>query len=455
VGIPNNRENVSKLEKEEDKLEDEKSKLKLYNKYIKQFINLILKEDNSSLLKFEKHLLKIKSKKLKELNDNRKLESEKFISLQKKIQDMEKVQDFNNQSDQYKKLRDYKDTSRKALREIDDNIEDYNLTIDKFFDEIFLIIDWNEDAKKLIKENEIFQIKDNFIEKVVELINKGNPIHLLRGRPLKVESKVLERVFDKLSKYENIFVISIIGQQSSAKSSLLNALFGCDFHTSAGRCTIGIYLNFVKYKDKTIFIFDTEGLMSVETYDKIFDHQMATMALFSSHLILINTKNESDANLANLLGVSLYAKLINRKCEFKPSIMFVIRDQKTLGEEHVQRSVDNIKEKLTQEICKIDHSVENVINIDSNNVKLLPDAFSGGSLSDDMPDREFKERNFSFSKEILLLRRKLIEEIENLKNIDNHHFKSMSDFYQKISNDWSTIESISDNLLNFKDLEEL
>ncbi len=452
---PNNKNNMTKLRKEEESLEEEKCKLKLFNKFIKQFINLVLTEDNSCLLKFEKHLLKIKSMKLKELNNNRKTESAEFISLQKQIQDMEKVQDFNNQSGQYKQLLKHKETSSKALREIDDNIEDYNLTIDKFFDEIFLIIDWNEDEKKLEKENEILKIKDDFIEKVVELINKGNSIHLLRGRPLKVESKVLESVFDKLSKYQNIFVISIIGQQSSAKSSLLNSLFGCDFHTSAGRCTIGIYLNFVKYKDKTIVIFDTEGLMSVETYDKIFDHQMATMALFSSHLILINTKNESDANLANLLGVSLYAKLINRKCEFKPSIMFVIRDQDKLDEEHVQKSVDNIKEKLTQETCKINQSVENVINIDSKNVKLLPNAFSRGSLSKDMPDREYKERNFSFSKEILLLRRKLIEEIGNLKNIDKHHFKSMSDFYQKISNNWSTIESISDNLLNFKDLEEL
>jgi hypothetical protein len=455
VGIPNNRNNMTKLEKEEDKLEREKFKLKLYNKYIKQFINLILKEDNSSLLKFEKHLLKIKSVELEKLNKNRKIESAKFISLQKQIQDNEKVQNFNNQSGQYKQLLKDKQISSKALKEIDDNIEDYNLTIGKFFDEIFLIIDWNEDEKKLEKENEILQIKDDFIEKVVELINKGNPIHLLRGRPLKVESKVLESVFDKLSKYENIFVISIIGQQSSAKSSLLNALFGCDFHTSAGRCTIGIYLNFVKYKDKTIVIFDTEGLMSVETNDKIFDHQMTTMALFSSHLILINTKNESDANLANLLGVSFYAKLINRKCEFKPSIMFVIRDQDNLEEKHVQKSVEIIKEKLTQETSKINQSVENVINIDTKNVKLLPDAFSRGTLSADMPNRKYKKRNFSFSEEILLLRRKLIEEIENLKNIDNHHFTSMSDFYEKISNNWSTIESISDNLLNFKNLEEL
>jgi uncharacterized phage-like protein YoqJ len=121
----------------------------------------------------------------------------------------------------------------------------------------------------LEKENEILKIKDDFIEKVVELINKGNPIHLLRGRPLKVENKVLESVFDKLSKYENIFVISIIGQQSSAKSSLFNGSFGCDFYTSSGRCKIGFYLNFVKFKEEIILKLIQHNLKWKELVEEI------------------------------------------------------------------------------------------------------------------------------------------------------------------------------------------
>jgi hypothetical protein len=40
-------------------------------------------------------------------------------------------------------------------------------------------------------------------------------------------------------------VVSVIGTQSSAKSTLMNYLFKCDFATSAGRCTKGVYFTIV------------------------------------------------------------------------------------------------------------------------------------------------------------------------------------------------------------------
>lgn len=36
-------------------------------------------------------------------------------------------------------------------------------------------------------------------------------------------------------------VIGIVGRQSSGKSTLLNTVFGCDFMSSVGRCTKGVY----------------------------------------------------------------------------------------------------------------------------------------------------------------------------------------------------------------------
>ncbi len=40
-------------------------------------------------------------------------------------------------------------------------------------------------------------------------------------------------------------MVSVIGTQSSAKSTLMNYLFKCDFATSAGRCTKGVYFTIV------------------------------------------------------------------------------------------------------------------------------------------------------------------------------------------------------------------
>jgi ABC-type lipoprotein export system ATPase subunit len=36
-------------------------------------------------------------------------------------------------------------------------------------------------------------------------------------------------------------IVSIFGPQSSGKSTLLNFVLGCDFSSSTGRCTKGIY----------------------------------------------------------------------------------------------------------------------------------------------------------------------------------------------------------------------
>ena len=68
---------------------------------------------------------------------------------------------------------------------------------------------------------------------------------------------------------ERCLVLSIIGPQSSGKSTLLNFLFGCDFATSEGRCTRGVYGTFFRFNDQFmgnfdgIFVIDTEGLFAV------------------------------------------------------------------------------------------------------------------------------------------------------------------------------------------------
>jgi hypothetical protein len=125
-------------------------------------------------------------------------------------------------------------------------------------------------------------------------------------------------------------------------------LFGCDFRTSAGRCTAGIYMSFVTYEDKTIVILDTERLMSVESGNKVFDNQMATMAVLSSHLIIINHKGEINANLGSLLGITFYAKLRISKSEFKPSILFVLHDQSE-RDSGIELQIVKLKQNLNEE----------------------------------------------------------------------------------------------------------
>lgn len=47
-------------------------------------------------------------------------------------------------------------------------------------------------------------------------------------------------------------IIGIFGKQSSGKSTLLNFLFGCDFMSSDGRCTNGVYGTYYDVAGKNI-----------------------------------------------------------------------------------------------------------------------------------------------------------------------------------------------------------
>ena len=66
----------------------------------------------------------------------------------------------------------------------------------------------------------------------------GNPLTMMGSEFLKA---VLRDLDVKDLKGRKLRVISVIGAQSSAKSTLLNFLFGCEFAVSSGRCTCGLY----------------------------------------------------------------------------------------------------------------------------------------------------------------------------------------------------------------------
>lgn len=106
----------------------------------------------------------------------------------------------------------------------------------------------------------------------------------------------IRRCFDSQKnklKNKRIYVISVIGVQSSAKSYLLNKLFDASFEVSGGRCTLG--LNMVIYdckedKDKTLLIIDTEGTSSLERHSKDFDIRLTSFLMLMSDVLIINSK---------------------------------------------------------------------------------------------------------------------------------------------------------------------
>ena len=133
-------------------------------------------------------------------------------------------------------------------------------------------------------------------------------------------------------------VITVLGCQSSGKSTLLNALFGTDFpvmDASLGRCqtTKGIWM--AKDTYSPTIVFDVEGTDSRERgEDRLtFEHRTALFSLALADCVLVNMwyhdlgrYTASNYGLfKTVLGVNL--ELFQKSNEFpKTTMIFVIRD---------------------------------------------------------------------------------------------------------------------------------
>ena len=128
---------------------------------------------------------------------------------------------------------------------------------------------------------------------------------MIDGDNLKFNSATLTRVFlDKRFNEKRVFVISVLGPQSSGKSTLLNFLFGSKFSTGTGRCTKGIYANCINIDHpeyEIVLVLDTEGLQSAEKDDEEFDRKITLFCLAVSHLVIINVKGDMHNSMERLL----------------------------------------------------------------------------------------------------------------------------------------------------------
>jgi ATPase subunit of ABC transporter with duplicated ATPase domains len=118
---------------------------------------------------------------------------------------------------------------------------------------------------------------------------------------------------------DRAIVLTIMGPQSSGKSTLLNFLFGCDFATSEGRCTRGVYGTFFKFAENKgqfsnlnncegIFVIDTEGLFAITNEEdkenedrRDFDSKLVLFCLAVSDIVVVNVRGNFDLNTEKIV----------------------------------------------------------------------------------------------------------------------------------------------------------
>jgi predicted GTPase len=144
-------------------------------------------------------------------------------------------------------------------------------------------------------------------------INNNLPFEIIDGDLLEIPRELMKELFQL--RQDRAIVLTIMGPQSSGKSTLLNFLFGCDFATSMGRCTRGVYGTYFKFGENRtqfnrfnncegIFILDTEGIFGItnETDKKYkdrrdFNSKLILFCLAVSDFVVLNVAGNLDTNV--------------------------------------------------------------------------------------------------------------------------------------------------------------
>ncbi|XP_077350324.1 interferon-induced very large GTPase 1-like [Lithobates pipiens] len=172
-----------------------------------------------------------------------------------------------------------------------------------------------------------------------DLLLDGFPLELIDGDasriPLRWVKDVLCELEKKVNGKDRLRVITVLGVQSTGKSTLLNTMFGLQFPVASGRCTRGAFMTLLKVKEnfqsyfmcQFILVIDTEGLKAPEldslegSYEH--DNELATLVIGLSDITLINMAMENTTEMKDILQIVIHAFLRMKEIGKKPNCQFI------------------------------------------------------------------------------------------------------------------------------------
>ncbi|MGH0124579.1 UNVERIFIED_CONTAM: hypothetical protein FKN15_021316 [Acipenser sinensis] len=172
-----------------------------------------------------------------------------------------------------------------------------------------------------------------------DLLLDGFPLELVDGDasniPVRWVTDVLTELHEKVQHKSRLLVVTVLGVQSTGKSTLLNTMFGVQFAVSSGRCTRGAFMLLIRVKEDIkeklncdfILVIDTEGLKSPELaqLDDSYEHdnELATLVVGLSDITIINIAMENSTEMKDILQIVVHAFLRMDKVGKKPKCYFV------------------------------------------------------------------------------------------------------------------------------------
>ena len=301
---------------------------------------------------------------------------------------------------------------------------------------------------------------NDFPEVVAQLMLDGFPLELMNGDSSSIQLTWVKAVFSSLSKLlkeKKIFVMSVLGVQSSGKSTLLNAMFGLQFAVSAGRCTRGVFAQLIAVESSTgyfpfdyIKVVDTDGLRATEMENGAFKHdnEIATFVLGLGDVTVMNIMGENYSEIQDVLQIAVHAflrmKLVSRGQKCEKSCIFVHQnvsapdaaEKNKLGSHQLQNALDKAameaaKEESNNEIT----SFSQILDSDwKENVHFVSGLWLG--------DPPMAPPNSRYSDRILSIKMSIFSIFSNeTVNFKDKRFPLIQDIMTRLDDLWKGIQS--------------
>ncbi|XP_073693353.1 up-regulator of cell proliferation-like [Garra rufa] len=226
--------------------------------------------------------------------------------------------------------------NKKEIAQLDQQISNSSLGIEHFLREMGQLY---EAAVSLPENQESRQQMLHLPRLCAELMLDGFPLELVDGDasniPLTWVSDVLQYVNSLVQPNNKIMVVTVLGVQSTGKSTLLNTMFGVQFAVSSGRCTRGAFMQLIRVTEDIkkelgcdfLVIIDTEGLKSPELakLDDSHEHdnELATLVVGLSDITIINIAMENSTEMKDILQIVVHAFIRMKEIGKKPKCQFV------------------------------------------------------------------------------------------------------------------------------------
>ncbi|XP_067284843.1 interferon-induced very large GTPase 1-like [Pseudorasbora parva] len=353
-----------------------------------EFIKLFIKEMNSNDEHEKKFFLKYLGILLDEyistdLSDLLQKYNEKWSTVVKLKDIIAKLEEFK--------------TEQAELERISEDLQAASFGLEHIMREIGQIYESCSSVKKNKKD---LQFDFSLPSLAAEMMISGFPLELMDGDaahvPLIWISAVLDQLIQKLG-HKRVFVLSVLGLQSSGKSTMLNAMFGLQFAVSSGRCTRGAFMQLVKVSDEMktqmnfdyILVVDTEGLRALELAGRStrhHDNELATFVVGLGNLTLINIFGENPSEMQDILQIVVQAFMRMKKTRLNPSCVFVHQNVSDItageknmeGRRRLQKTLDEMTKLAAKEEDSDAECFSDIIRFDvQNDVKYFAQLWEG------------------------------------------------------------------------------